>query len=175
MGKTVTKEKDKGFRKTLQAIRTAHGEPYVKVGVQSDAPEHQDVHGHTSPMQLIAAVHEFGAPSVGVPERSFIRSTMDEEESELSELSKKVSINVIDGKWTMEKGLGIIGLKIKSLIQGKITSITEPPLKEATIKAKGSSKPLIDSGQLRASITHEVVMEGDSQAAAGALKGEEAS
>lgn len=34
-----------------------------------------------------------------------------------------------------------------------------PPLKPETIKRKGSSKPLIDTGKLRASITHKV--EGD--------------
>ena len=49
-----------------------------------------------------------------------------------------------------------IGMKIENAIRLKILSNVPPPLKEATIKRKGSSHTLIDSGQMLASITHSV-------------------
>jgi len=66
--------------------------------------------------------------------------------------------------------------KAASYLEGKIKeTITEgrgewPPLKPATIKRKGSSKPLIDTGKLRASITHKI----DKNTAKVGLFGEEA-
>ena len=49
-----------------------------------------------------------------------------------------------------------LGMKIENAIRLKILSNVPPPLKEATIKRKGSSHTLIDSGQMLASITHSV-------------------
>ena len=38
-----------------------------------------------------------------------------------------------------------------------LTDLKTPPLAESTIRRKGSSNPLIDTGQLRSSITWQVV------------------
>ena len=49
-----------------------------------------------------------------------------------------------------------VGMKIENAIRLKILSNVPPPLKEATIKRKGSSQTLIDSGQMLASISHSI-------------------
>ena len=49
-----------------------------------------------------------------------------------------------------------IGMKIENAIRLKILSNVPPPLKEATIKRKGSSQTLIDTGQMLASISHSI-------------------
>ena len=60
-----------------------------------------------------------------------------------------------------EQILRVAGAFLEGRIKEKITEGDPdwPPLRPETIKRKGSSKPLIDTGKLRASITHKV--EGD--------------
>jgi hypothetical protein len=52
--------------------------------------------------------------------------------------------------------LGIIGKEIVGALQQSIQDMQTPPLAESTIKAKGSSKPLIDSGQMWGDVEFEV-------------------
>ena len=63
------------------------------------------------------------------------------------------------------------GAFLEGAIKQKITEgdPSWPPLKPETIKRKGSSKPLIDTGKLRASITHKVE---DDKALVGIFSGE---
>ena len=63
------------------------------------------------------------------------------------------------------------GAFLEGAIKQKITQgdPSWPPLKPETIKRKGSSKPLIDTGKLRASITHKVE---DDKALVGIFSGE---
>ncbi len=49
-----------------------------------------------------------------------------------------------------------IGMQIENAIREKILSNVPPPLKEATIKRKRSSVTLIDTGQMLASISHQI-------------------
>lgn len=49
-----------------------------------------------------------------------------------------------------------IGMVLENEIRLKILSNVPPPLKKSTIKRKGSSATLIDSGQMLASISHQV-------------------
>jgi len=91
-----------------------------------------------------------------IPERSFLRATFDQKTDNIAKTAKKLQNQVIAGKLDTKKALETLGLYIKGLIQRRISSGIPPPLKPATIKRKGSSKPLIDTGQLRASIDHKV-------------------
>lgn len=61
----------------------------------------------------------------------------------------------------LSKVLGVIGAVMEAKVKETITGGRPewPPLKESTVKRKGHSKPLIETGRLRASITHKV--EGD--------------
>lgn len=107
---------------------------------------------------VIAATHEFGAPSINVPERSFMRSTFDEKEAEYVQLMEKmIEQQVLTGRMSVDQFYRILGEKIVGDIKEKITTLQTPPLQESTIKQKGSSNPLIDTGQnLRAKITYKV-------------------
>ena len=53
-----------------------------------------------------------------------------------------------------------IGIVAESDIKQKISSIYSPPNAPSTIAKKGSSKPLIDSGFMLASVSHGVAKEG---------------
>lgn len=55
--------------------------------------------------------------------------------------------------------LELAGAYLEAKMVDKITSGISPSLKPATIKAKGSSTPLIDTGEMLDQVSHE--MEGD--------------
>jgi hypothetical protein len=54
------------------------------------------------------------------------------------------------------EGAKIMGLAAENAVKRKILTGKFAPLKPATIKRKGHSKPLIDTGQLYDSITSQV-------------------
>ncbi len=56
----------------------------------------------------------------------------------------------------VERALRKAAAHLEGKVKEKITEGIPPPLRETTIARKGSSKPLIDTGTLRASITHKV-------------------
>lgn len=116
----------------------------------------------TPNVAMVARILEFGTSDGRVPSRSVIRSSMAEGKVELEALSARVvnfAFNPANDEKAVEKKLQLMGLKMQSMIKGKITSITSPALKPSTIKRKGSSKPWIDTGQLRSSVTYDVVMQ----------------
>ncbi|SFP18619.1 hypothetical protein [Salibacterium halotolerans] len=97
--------------------------------------------------------------SVSIPERSYVRSTYDEKERELSTNMEKVIQGVVDFKITPQQAYDRIGAWLVSAIQEKIRSIQSPPNANTTTEAKGSSNPLVDTGRLLQSITWKVVRE----------------
>ncbi len=104
----------------------------------------------------LATIHEFGVPESKIPERSFIRATIDANQAKYFRFIQKLSGKVILGEMSEERALNLLGLLVVSDIQARIEAGIEPDLKPATIARKGSSTPLIDSGILKNSITHEV-------------------
>ena len=102
----------------------------------------------------IGFAHEFGTSTI--PERSFMRSTIKEKKKEIVDLQKKLLKKVQSGEMDINKALGLVGAFAAGLISQKIVSIKSPPNSAATIKKKGSSNPLVDTGQLKNSITWEV-------------------
>lgn len=110
----------------------------------------------------LAAIHEFGSPAAGIPERSFIRSTIRDKESEIAKLLKQAAKGVVSGKVSLVRALNLIGQWAVKEIKSKIVAGAgiPPPLAQATIKRKRSSRPLVDTGQLKNAITHVVIEDG---------------
>lgn len=101
----------------------------------------------------VATFHEFG---LGVPERSFLRGYVDENKARIRGMIKSLATMVQQGKLDQDTALEKLGLTIVGEIQKRIAKGIPPPNAESTIARKGSSTPLIDTGQLRSSITHKV-------------------
>lgn len=97
----------------------------------------------------IGTIHEFG---LGVPERSFIRAWFDEASDENRALLQSRLKLVIAGKLTPEQALERCALKFEAGVRRRIRARIPPPLAQSTIDRKGSSTPLIDTGQLVSSI-----------------------
>ncbi len=151
------REKDRGWAAIEKRLQKA-GKSYVKVGVMAGA--HVPVRPGQKPIPLpdLATIHEFGAPDANIPERSFIRAGIDEKKGELDAMLAKLHPRVIiDGTMDERTALELIGLKAQAIIQAKIVDGPFAPNAPSTIAAKGSSVPLIDSGQMRAAVTYLVV------------------
>lgn len=153
---------DKQAHKTVEAV-FGKAASSVTIGVFGDAAEEQ-AEGANITVAELAAIHEFGLGNM--PERSFIRSYFDGNGPELGQLLMRLMTQAVKRAVTTGKPitdvikrdiLSKIGLRAVADIQERISAgeIT-PPLLPATIARKGSSVPLIDTGQLRSAITFEV-------------------
>ncbi len=148
-------DRDFGYRRILRNLRQLgkKADIGVFVGVRSGAGESEN----GTSMALIAAVNEFGSSDGRVPERSFLRSTVDENNAAYMNRLERATGRAIDqGRGVMRRELGLVGAKVAGDVQRKIRSLKEPPNAPSTIARKGSSNPLIDTGRLRQSIDWEV-------------------
>lgn len=152
MANTV-KVRDRGLRDLKKRLKKS-GQSFVKVGIFGE--EADATHAGTKRSNVeIAGFHEFGTGTI--PQRSFLRATVDAEEGKIKKLQRTISRNMLKRRITEKKGLGLIGTFVTGEIQKRIRGGIDPKLKPATIRRKGSSKQLIDTGQLVQSITWEVV------------------
>ncbi len=137
--------------KGISALLKRLDDGFVNVGILAGTGRHED---SALTVATIGFFHEFG--TVTIPERSFIRSTIQGKSKEIKAVSRAQLKKVINGSTTTEKGLGILGAFTAGLIQEKFTSNNWAPNTARTELRKGSSTPLIDTGQLRQSISYEV-------------------
>jgi len=145
---TVNSTNGNGIKKLFKRLSN---EGSVDVGILTGEGQHKD---SDLTVAEIGFYHEFG--TVKTPERSFIRSTINGESKAIKKVARAQYKLVLDGKSTNTKGLGILGAFTAGLIQQKFTSNDWKPNSEKTIEDKGSSRPLIDTGQLRQSISFKV-------------------
>ena len=143
---------DRGLNR-MAAVLAKHVR--VRVGVLADEPKKESEGGAS--LLEVAAVHEFGAPAAGIPQRSFIRGTVDEKLPEIHALQASQARRILTGNVTPEIAVEQIGMRVKGFIQQRISAGIEPPLADSTIERKnGKTTPLIDTGQLRTSIAYQV-------------------
>lgn len=109
-----------------------------------------------TPVAMIAAVHEFGSPSQEIPERPFLRITPVKHREKYVRLNRINLVKMLRGQTTVENALGQLGEMAKGDVQQEIRNGNFAPLKAETIRRKGSSRPLIDSGQMVQSVSWEL-------------------
>ena len=102
---------------------------------------------------MVAAIQNFGAPAAGIPPRPFF-SNMVKEKSE--GWPKAIALNLVDTNYDIEKTLTRVGAGIAGQLTQSIIKTNSPPLKAATVKRKGFSKPLIDTAVMINSVNFEV-------------------
>ena len=145
------KDSKREQRRIEKVLRKAKENQAVAVGVINDDP-----HSKGFSMVELAMVHEFGSKDGRIPGRSFIRTTFDEKESVHRDLLHRLQQKVLAGKIGAKQALTTVGEVVAKNMAETINDGIEPGLKESTKKRKGSSKPLIDTGRLKASVTHEL-------------------
>jgi hypothetical protein len=102
-----------------------------------------------------AGVNEYGSIKQKIPSRPFTRQTFDRNHKKINNQIVKEYNAILNKKQTSKKALIRLGLWYKALTQLTIRKGDFIDNKPATIKRKrGSSKPLIDTGQMVNSIEH---------------------
>jgi hypothetical protein len=125
--------------------------PHVAVGVLQDEKV-----GPNFSMVDLAIVHEYGSKDGRIDSRSFIRSTCDAKRGDHIKLASQLQDKIIDGKLNVKKALTQFGEVVSKDMVQTINRGDFKELSKKTKKRKKSSKPLIDTGRLKGSITHEV-------------------
>lgn len=103
----------------------------------------------------VAATHEFGDPENNIPERPFFRQTMAQLERDLLPFLSTFVVSL--GNFNVSRAVGErVGSFAEGKVKRRIVDLRDPPNSPATIAAKGSSNPLIDTGHMRQSVTYKV-------------------
>lgn len=139
----------KKFKKMLQQLK----ELEVRVGFQAGEATEED----GTDVCDVAIYNEFGTDHI--PERPFLRNSVDNNKSKINSFLKNTKKDLVSGK-PAEQVLKEIGIFQKDLIQQEIGHGSFEPNAESTIKKKGSSKPLIDTGRMRQSVNYVVQKKG---------------
>lgn len=91
-----------------------------------------------------------------IPERSFLRNGFDEHKEDVIKTSEAVLPDVMIGTMSIEQYGKLVGLQLASAIKEYAVNLREPPNHPFTKQQKGSSNPLIDTGDMIEGITYEV-------------------
>lgn len=110
----------------------------------------------------LAYIHDKGSPSQNIPARPFMEPGIKDVQGKIEQKLLSAGQAVLENNPTKAMNqLEAVGLIAQNGIRNRINSNIPPPLKPATLAARRrrgrtGTKTLIDSGQLRNSITYVV-------------------
>lgn len=106
-----------------------------------------------TPVALIAAIHNYGAPRAKIPARPYFSNMIVAKSPDWpAAIARLLKANNYD----TAKVLALAGEAIKGQLQQAIRDFDSVPLKPATIKKKGFDKQLIDKGIMLNAVAYEV-------------------
>lgn len=166
MAARIIKDFDGKFLKRLARALSGKSKKVVHVGFPEGGPEKEN----GISVAGVAAVHEFGGGNV--PERSFMRTGLKKGAAQQVQLNKRTLSAVVRGTYTMDQALDALGELGAGQVKREISGGEFAPLDAKTIAARkrklskgyarkvskkgGLDKPLIDTGQMRQSVTYEI-------------------
>lgn len=158
-----TTDKDKGRNRILNEIDVLKGS-YVTIGVHSEAPPYPS--GQS--VQFVATENEFG--NSRIPERSFLRSTFDENRDTWRKKHRILLNAVIKGRTSTKLALRALGFEMATATQNKIITLQNPPNAQSTIDRKPlvGNNPLINTRHLLNNVGFETTV---SKGKSGVSKG----
>jgi len=132
----------------------------VKIGVLGSSERRPSDKKKGAPIDAVglAAVHEFGSAKMGIPPRSFLRSTMnnasDKFKAALDSGKSLVFEKICSGN--SDIFLNEVGAKWVRYVHDTFDNNQWPPVKEPYASRKRTNRILIETGAMLRSITHEV-------------------
>lgn len=93
-----------------------------------------------------------GPHTVNIPARPWLNPGVDSGTQEYLKIIERA----LETGEPLDRALNQIGVVAVGMVQKYMTDLKSPPNAPSTIKAKGSSNPLIDSGALRQSVTYKI-------------------
>ena len=149
----TTKYIDRGYYAIKKQLEIANTKT-VSVGVLNGSEAHGDV-----TVGEIATWNHYG--TANIPARPFIVGPIDAKQAELQNLVKRLTAGISTGKIDTEFALNVLGQKLRDTCVSAINNREFEPNADSTIAKKGSSTPLVDTGQLKGAIAFEIVDAGD--------------
>lgn len=137
-----------GLEKLMKALK--ENPPTLKIGVLGGGRN-----------ASIGAVHEFGAPARGIPQRSFLRVPLSEnlnKELEKSGLLDKEALDQVIKAGSMIPWMKQVGIAAEAVVDDAFETSGDgkwAPWKNPNYH-NGGGMLLVDSGQLREAVTSEV-------------------
>jgi len=142
----VVRRKHKDAATVLRGIEGLHGPLRVKVGFPKGMAD--------SDVIARAVYNNFG--TIHIPPRPFMLLAWRQNFNKHREALRRAAKALIHGTMTRDqvgKRLGVMG---ENDVKQAITDLKTPPNAESTIRMKGSSNPLIDTGEMRQSVRYKV-------------------
>ncbi|HLH04953.1 MAG TPA: hypothetical protein VKX25_19450 [Bryobacteraceae bacterium] len=154
----VTKDNVGELLRSLQELARRD----VLVGVTEERSDRDDPEAGTLGNASLAYIHEHGSPVQNIPARPFLEPGIQAAKERVAGMFEKAAQAALDGKEAAAvQALDKAGLIAQNTVRARITSGPFAPLAQATLAARRrrgrtGTKPLIDTGQLRNSITYVV-------------------
>lgn len=150
-GNVTIKQSNPGW---LDALLTRYREEAeLAVGFPANTKAQGARYPDGTSLLLVAAVNNFGSSSRGIPARPFMHQAA-EPAVRATEPVAVIMVKAINrGKATVKQALTEMGPYAQGAFQETIVSGGFAPNAPATIAAKGSATPLIDTGLMRQSLT----------------------
>jgi hypothetical protein len=182
-------DRDLGMKRILAELKKLDG-AQVLVGIQSEADSQlkkiaviheygsrewtvtrkqayfmarrlMNIDPEAEPERFWGTVHALTGKKMKIAERSYLRSTFDENRPRLQAAMGKVVDAVTSGQLGAQAALDQFGLQVTRLVQKKITGGIAPGNAALTIALKrGQNTPLINSGRFVNSIRHKTKLKG---------------
>lgn len=93
---------------------------------------------------------------IKIPERSFLRSGHDKEIDGVMDKANMAVMQVLSGRMSEKQFLDMIGQMLATKIKDYARDLDNPPNHPYTTEQKGSSNPLVDTGNMIEGITWRV-------------------
>jgi hypothetical protein len=106
-----------------------------------------------TPVAMVAAIQEYGAPAAGIPPRPFFRNMIREKSPNWGESLGAVAV---ERDYDMVTTLAYMGQGIHGQLQAAIREFDSVPLAASTVARKGFDKQLIDTAVMQNSVGYEV-------------------
>lgn len=135
-------------RKSKRKTDSIRGKSRVKVGYPA---------AKVTPGVISRAIWNHYGTSRGIPPRPWLHLAMVKNRAEYSHLFKSLGARIITGSMSIETAVRTIGIKAQGDVQKSLIALRLPPNAPSTIRKKGSSNPLIDTGEMNQSTTHQLI------------------
>ncbi len=142
-----------GANEAIEAINKAINDfitdEFVTVGIHEEAGTHDETGINNA---QLGAIQEFGTDNGRIPPRPWLVPGVNSGNEEYL----KIITDAAEKQQPLSGALEQVGVVAASKVQIYMTELKTPPNAPSTIKKKGSSNPLIDTGELRSSVTYKV-------------------
>lgn len=142
----------------LEKLKSALKNNYeIRVGILGGDSNRDDEEGLTN--AELGVIQEFGSATKNIPPRSFLRMPLETKAKEISKWLQRQDWEEALTEDELLTLLSKLGLKAENIVDDAFASAgfgQWAALKPATIAKKGSDAPLIDTGELRRSISSDV-------------------